>query len=63
MLAAIGSTSTAAKSCSANAASTAGMSLYGTTTVSATAPGVTPAEPGMPRVARPLPAATSSASR
>ena len=50
MFAAIGSTRTAATSapCSASAASSAARSLYGTTIVSATVPGVTPAEPGQP---------------
>ena len=43
-------------------ASSAARSLYGTTIVSATVPAVTPAEPGRPSVATPLPAATSSAS-
>ena len=57
MFAAIGSTRTAAISspCSASAASSAARSLYGTTIVSATVPSVTPAEPGSPNVATPLP--------
>ena len=57
MLAATGSTMTAA-TCS----SSAGTTLYGTTIVSATAPAGTPAVPGRPSVATPLPPAASSAS-
>ncbi len=45
-----------------NAAATASGSLYGTTTVSDAAPAVTPAEPGMAKVARPDPASTSRLS-
>ena len=65
MFAATGSTSTAATSspCRANTSSTAASSLYGTATVSATVPSVTPALPGSPNVATPLPAATSKESR
>ncbi len=50
MFAATGSTRIAAvcAPCSASAASSAARSLYGTTIVSATVPGVTPAEPGRP---------------
>jgi hypothetical protein len=64
MLAATGSTNSAAMSDPkrSNASSTARSSLKGTTTVSATVPSVTPADPGRPSVATPLPAATSSAS-
>ena len=54
MFAATGSTITAATS-----TPTSGTTLYGTTTVSATAARVTPADPGSPRVATPLPAAAS----
>ena len=57
VFAATGSTAT-----SATSASSVGTTLYGTTTVSATAPGVTPAEPTSPCSARPLPPAASSAS-
>ena len=57
MLAAIGSTMTAA-TCS----SSWGTTLYGTTIVSATAACGTPAVPGRPSVATPLPPATSRAS-
>jgi len=46
----------------ANAASTAGMSLYGSTIVSLAAAPVTPGESGRPSVATPEPAAASSAS-
>ena len=57
MLAATGSTITAATS-----SSSAGTTLYGTTIVSATAPAGTPAVPGSPSVATPLPPAASRAS-
>ena len=57
MFAATGSTITAATS-----TPTSGTTLYGTTTVSATLAAVTPADPGRPRVATPLPASASSAS-
>ena len=46
----------------AKAASTAAMSLYGSTIVSLAAAPVTPGESGRPRVATPEPAAASSAS-
>ncbi len=57
MLAATGSTNTAA-TCS----SSTGTTLYGTTMVLATALAGTPAVPGRPRVATPLPPAASNAS-
>ncbi len=57
MLAATGSTITAATS-----GVSAGTRLYGTTRVSATAPAGTPAVPGSPSVATPLPPAASNAS-
>ena len=59
-----GSTMTAAISgpTFANALSRAAVSLKGRTRVSATVPSGTPFEPGMPRVATPEPAATSSPS-
>ena len=57
MLAATGSTITAATD-----SSRAGTWLYGTTRVSATAPAGTPAVPGIPSVATPLPPAASRAS-
>ena len=57
MLAATGSTMTAATS-----SSSSGTRLYGTTSVSATAPAGTPAVPGRPSVATPLPPAASRAS-
>ena len=59
-----GSTMTAARSFpwAATTASTAATSLNGTTSVSATVPAGTPGEPGMPRVATPEPAETSSES-
>ena len=58
----IGSTITAAiwPGCVSNALRMASRSLNGTTIVSATEPAVTPAEPGMPSVTAPEPAATSS---
>ncbi len=46
----------------AKASSTAGMSLYGNTIVSAAAAPVTPGEDGRPSVATPDPASASSAS-
>ena len=60
----IGSTMTAAISFGwvSNAASTAAMSLYGRASVSAAISSGTPAEPGMPNVATPDPAFTSSPS-
>ena len=57
MLAATGSTMTAA-----TRSSSSGTRLYGTTSVSATAPAGTPAVPGSPSVATPLPPAASRAS-
>ena len=57
MFAATGSTMTHATS-----SSRSGTSLYGTTTVCATADFGTPAEPESPSVATPLPPAASSAS-
>ena len=57
MLAATGSTMT-----HATRSSSSGTTLYGTTTVSATAPAGTPAEPGRPSVATPLPPPASSPS-
>ena len=57
MLAATGSTNTAA-----TRSSSSGTSLYGTTSVLATALAGTPAVPGRPRVATPLPPAANSAS-
>ncbi len=57
MFAATGSTITAATS-----SAISGTTLYGTTTVSATLAFVTPAEPGRPSVATPLPASASNAS-
>jgi hypothetical protein len=57
MLAATGSTNT-----HATVSSNSGTVLYGTTMVSATAPIGTPAEPGIPSVATPLPLPASSAS-
>jgi hypothetical protein len=57
MFAAMGSTTTAATSLP-----TEGTTLYGTTNVSATAPFVTPAEAGRPRVAIPLPPPAKSPS-
>ena len=57
MLAATGSTMTAATE-----SSSSGTWLYGTTRVSATAPAGTPAVPGIPNVATPLPPAASRAS-
>ena len=57
MFAATGSTMTAATS-----SVSAGTTLYGTTIVSATDAFGTPAVPGRPSVAMPLPPATSSAS-
>ena len=57
MFAATGSTMTQA-TCS----SSAGTTLYGTTSVSATAPADTPAEPGSPSMATPLPPPASSPS-
>ena len=57
MLAATGSTITAATS-----GPSSGTTLYGTTIVSATAPAGTPAVPGSPSVATPLPPAASRAS-
>ena len=57
MLAATGSTMTAATD-----SSSSGTWLYGTTSVSATAPAGTPAVPGIPSVATPLPPAASRAS-
>ena len=57
MLAAIGSRITHATD-----SSSCGTTLYGTTSVSATAPFGTPAVPGRPSVATPLPPAASSAS-
>ena len=57
MLAATGSTMTAA-----TRSSSCGTALYGTTSVLATALAGTPAVPGKPNVATPLPPAASSAS-
>ena len=57
MFAAIGSTITAA-----TRSSSSGTTLYGATIVEATAPAGTPAVPGRPSVATPLPPATRSAS-
>ena len=57
MFAATGSTNTAATS-----SSRVGTTLYGTTHVFATASSGTPAVPGRPNVARPLPPAASNAS-
>ena len=57
-----GATITAATSPAFSATSTASRSLYGTTIVSFAAPSGTPAEPGMPSVAAPEPAATSRQS-
>ena len=57
MFAAIGSTITAA-----TRSSSSGTTLYGATIVAATAPAGTPAVPGRPSVATPLPPATRSAS-
>ena len=64
MLPGMASTITAATSAprSSRIRSIAPRSLCGTVSVSAAAPGVTPAEPGMPRVAAPEPAATRSES-
>ena len=62
----IGSTITAAIwsrfASASNAASMASRSLNGTTRVSATHPGVTPADPGIPSVRAPEPAAASRVS-
>ena len=57
ILAATGSTTTAA-----TVSSSSGTTLYGATTVSATAPAVTPSQPEIPWSATPLPPAASSAS-
>ncbi len=57
MFAAIGSTITAATSLPIS-----GTTLYGTTSVLATASSGTPAVPGKPSVATPLPPAASNAS-
>ena len=57
MLAATGSTNTAATS-----SSRVGTTLYGNTQVFATASSGTPAVPGSPKVAMPLPPAANSAS-
>ena len=57
MLAATGSTNTAATD-----SSSCGTTLYGTTIVSDTAAAGTPAVPGRPSVATPLPPAASKAS-
>ncbi len=62
MLAAIGSASRAATSCSASARVTASRSFHGTTTVVAAWAAVTPGLPGTPSVARPEPASASSPS-
>ena len=64
MLPQMGSTMTAAISpwLAAKVARIAASSFHGTVSVSAAVPGVTPAEPGMPSVAMPEPAATSSVS-
>ena len=62
MFAGQGSATSAANSCSAQAASSAGGSFQATTTVSAAAPSVTPGLPGTAIVASPEPASTSSAS-
>ena len=61
MLAAMGSTITAATSswCSSKILFTESRSLYGATIVSDVAPFVTPAESGMPNVAIPEPPLTS----
>lgn len=48
--------------CAAKAARTASRSLYGSTTVSPAVAPVTPGVSGSPKVARPDPAAASSAS-
>ncbi|SIN04867.1 Uncharacterised protein [Mycobacteroides abscessus subsp. abscessus] len=48
--------------CSSKAFRTASRSLYGSTMVSAAVAAVTPAEPGIARVATPEPASDSSAS-
>ena len=59
MLPATGSTITAAMSAfSSKSRASASTSLYGATSVSATAPGVTPGESGSPSVATPDPAWT-----
>jgi len=57
MLAATGSTIT-----HATRASSSGTALYGTTSVSATAPADTPTEPGRPSMATPLPPPARSPS-
>ena len=62
MLAATGSTRSAATSCSASAASTAARSFHGTTTVSAAIAGGTPGLPGTDSVAIPEPPSASSPS-
>ena len=64
MFPATGSTMMAARSapCASTAFSTTPRSLKGAVRVSATVPSGTPGEPGMPSVATPEPAATSSAS-
>ncbi len=62
MLPHTGSMITAAISPAATSFSTAARSLNGTTNVSRAAPSGTPAEPGMPSVAAPEPAATSKQS-
>ena len=64
MLPGIGSTMSAAISSrfASKAARIASRSLNGTTSVSATAAGGTPAEPGMPSVTTPEPAVASSMS-
>ena len=62
MLAAIGSASSAATSCSASARLTASRSFHGTTTVAAACAGSTPGLPGTPSVASPEPASASRPS-
>ena len=62
MLAAIGSTSSAATSCSASAAATASRLFHGTTTVSSAIAAGTPGLPGTESVARPEPPSASRPS-
>ena len=62
MFAGYGSASSAATSCSANAARTAASSFHGTITVALVADSGTPGEAGIPCVARPEPAWASRPS-